>query len=558
MTGNYKYKAFISYSHVDKKWGAWLHRRLEQFKFPQSFLRSTQRNSSDPYLLRPVFRDREELSVGHDLGAKIESALRQSECLIVICSPESARSHWVNEEILFFKQKNRNAKIFSVIVAGQPYSGDETECFPEALRFKVTSGGVKTNERAEPLAADLRESGDGKRLGLLKLVAGLVGTDLDALVQRDLKRNRQRVMAITLTSFALVSVMGALLINAVTARQEAEKRREVAEEQIEFMLTDLKDEVMKVGRLEALEIVGERAKSYYDENSETLKGFESKGRYGRVLQYLGEIELKKSNPALKSDENRTSAISFFEDAYTQLEALYKADRTNPSVIFDFGQAVFWRGNSYYFNGEHEKSWSDFQEYRRLAKELQKIEPTTERGLTEYSFASFNIAIMHYNAKNFPKAAALTSDILPSLEKASTLFPDSKVIKYHLADAYGWAADFFFTIEPEVSVSYRITQVDLLVSMNTDDAQKDMPHEDKYLTAISGYGRALIEVDECAKATQMLSEFLPRSARLAQHDPDNLQYSETYGWFCKHTERANKCLGRDGNETGSNFYEYCKI
>ena len=29
---DYKYKAFISYSHQDKKWGDWLHRALETYR----------------------------------------------------------------------------------------------------------------------------------------------------------------------------------------------------------------------------------------------------------------------------------------------------------------------------------------------------------------------------------------------------------------------------------------------------------------------------------------------------------------------------------------------
>ena len=44
-----------------------------------------------PPRLAPVFRDRDELPTASDLGAVIEDALRQSWCLIVICSPDAAK-----------------------------------------------------------------------------------------------------------------------------------------------------------------------------------------------------------------------------------------------------------------------------------------------------------------------------------------------------------------------------------------------------------------------------------------------------------------------------------
>ena len=113
--GNYHYKAFISYSHKDHKWGGWLHRRLERYRLPKGFAKS---HSNTP--LKPIFRDREELSAANDLSAEIEHALAESENLIIICSPHAAKSHWVNQEILSFKRQNRGAKIFSIIVDGEP------------------------------------------------------------------------------------------------------------------------------------------------------------------------------------------------------------------------------------------------------------------------------------------------------------------------------------------------------------------------------------------------------------------------------------------------------
>lgn len=100
----YKYWAFISYSHHDEPWAKWLHKSLETYSLPSSLVgRNTSKHGELPKRVFPVFRDRDELPGAADLGGKIKSALRQSRNLIVICSTKSSTSKWVDEEIKTYK-----------------------------------------------------------------------------------------------------------------------------------------------------------------------------------------------------------------------------------------------------------------------------------------------------------------------------------------------------------------------------------------------------------------------------------------------------------------------
>ncbi|MEI8289291.1 MAG: TIR domain-containing protein [Verrucomicrobiota bacterium] len=197
---SYKYWAFISYCHRDKKWGKWLHEALETYRVPKEMVgKTTERGYDVPARLYPVYRDREESPTAADLGQFIQNSLEQSRYLIVICSPHSARSRWVNEEIKAFKRLGRENRILSVIVDGEPNASDgkpgipkEAECFPEALRFKAGSDGELTSERMEPVCGDVRKQGDGKENALLKLLAGVLGVNFDDLRQRERLRQRRR------------------------------------------------------------------------------------------------------------------------------------------------------------------------------------------------------------------------------------------------------------------------------------------------------------------------------------------------------------------------------
>ena len=143
MAGGFKYRAFISYSHKDRAWGDWLHKALEGYRVPKHLVGTPGRDGPIAEKLFPIFRDRDELPSSSDLNDQIKVALEQSAYLIVICSPASVRSRWVNEEILNFKRLGRANQILALIVEGEPNAGDKAgidpalECFPNALKFKL-------------------------------------------------------------------------------------------------------------------------------------------------------------------------------------------------------------------------------------------------------------------------------------------------------------------------------------------------------------------------------------------------------------------------------------
>ena len=118
---SYRYKAYVSYSHKDEKWAAWLHKKLEAYRVPPHLVGRKTSSGVIPRRIAPVFRDREDLPTSNDLGTSVNEALRRSANLIVICSPAATRSRWVNEEILAFKRLGRSARIFCLIVEGDPW-----------------------------------------------------------------------------------------------------------------------------------------------------------------------------------------------------------------------------------------------------------------------------------------------------------------------------------------------------------------------------------------------------------------------------------------------------
>lgn len=403
----YTYKAFISYSWADAKWGKWLQQAVETYRTPKALIEKHAGMREIPARLTPLFKDREEQAAGASIGASIEAALADSEFLIVICSPNSAKSQWVNHEIAWFKTNRNPDKILALIVDGEP--GDESrECFPKALTHKIASDLSITDEPDEaPLAADAREGGDGKRLAKLKLVAAMLGVGLDQLLRRDDRRRVIRARIVAAASLALALVMSGLTWFAVEARNEADRQRAEADGLIEFMLTDLREKLEPVGRLDALDVVGQRALTYYAGQNPGSLDADSLGRRARALLLVGEITNIRGN----SEE----ALQAFTQAAATTEEQLARDPDNEQRIFDHAQSVFWVGYIAYNRDELDNAEAQFREYKRLADRLIELNPDKPEWQMESSYAEGNLGAMFLEQGRFEEAETAFSNALQMVE-----------------------------------------------------------------------------------------------------------------------------------------------
>src|SRR3546814_10837934 len=124
---------------------------------------------------------------------------------------------------------------------------------------------------------------------------------------------------------SLAFIMSGLAWAAAQARDEAERQRAEADGLIEFMLTDLRDKLEPVGRLDALDVVGQRALDYYAAPKLSSLDADSLGRRSRALHLVGEIRNIRGDSVagLAAFEQRT------EENTSELQSLM---RTSDAVF----------------------------------------------------------------------------------------------------------------------------------------------------------------------------------------------------------------------------------
>jgi len=431
-----RYYAFLSYSHKDEALADWLHEALEEFHVPPALAGRLTANGVIPKRLSPIFRDQHELAAADDLGEEIRAALAASQFLIVLCSPDAAQSEWTNAEIDAFKRNRPDGCVLAAIASGEPFASEipgreGEECFPPALRQKYDRRGRPTDKRAEPLGADLRESGDGRRLGLLKLVAGMLGVGLDDLVQRETTRRHRRMAWLAAASLAGMAITSTLAVTAIQSRDAAREQRRQAEGLVAFMLGDLKDKLEPIGRLDVLDGVGSRVLAYYSKQDTSELSDAALLQRSRALSLMAQVTYARGN----SD----AASALYRQAMAGTEEALRRSPEDPNRLFEHAQNVFWIGDIARRRGQFKPAESSYREYKSLADRMVAIEPDNLKWRMELAYANENLGIALYDERRFAEATPQIESAIRSIETVAAVDASNETYQYELGNAIGWVA-----------------------------------------------------------------------------------------------------------------------
>jgi tetratricopeptide (TPR) repeat protein len=515
-----RYRAFISYSHADAATATWLHRKLEGWRVPG---RMRAENPALPETLAPVFRDREELGSAGELGPQIEAALGQSEALIVLCSPEAAHSRWVDAEVRAFRAGGRGARVFALIVAGEPHAGDERECFPPALR------------ESEPLAADLRAGKDGKELALLKLIAGLLGVPLDALRQREARRRHQRMLAVTSLALALMLLTSFLAMQASIARSAAERRQKQAESLVDFMLGDLNDKLSQVSRQDILEGVHDHAMEYFQSLPETEVTDQVLEQRARALTQIGNV---------RADQGHfDKALASFGAADRLAARLAKDTPEQVPRLLMHADLLAFMGTMHWYQGELAQAQLLYDQSQSVLLQAQRLAPTDRRLLFQLATLDNNAGHVLESRGDLEGARRHYQRMLESMRKLVAAMPANIEWQNMLGLAHNNLAKMALLDGdlPAAVAGYR-ADVALEAALAKQDARNNAQAE-RVVFARGALGRTLALTGALDEGAGELQAALDESQRLAKVEPGSVSFLEDVGTYALQLARLRRLQGQ---------------
>jgi tetratricopeptide (TPR) repeat protein len=545
-TAAFHYRAFISYSHQDKAWADWLHKALETYAVPQRLVGQTTAAGVIPKRLTPIFRDRDELASAHDLGRKVHEALSQSANLIVICSPRSAGSPWVNDEVLAYKRLGRSERIFCLIVDGAPNASDlpgraAEECFAPALRYQLDADGEPSSEPAEPIAADARPGKDGKGNAKLKLIAGLLEVGFDQLKQRELQRRTRRLTAIAALAVAVMAVTTTLAIfalvsrhAAVAARQAAERRQKQAEDLVGFMLGDLSDKLEEVQRLDIMQSVDDKAMAYFQALPATDVTDEALAQRAKALEKIGSVRVSQSNLA--------GAMDSYQAALKLAGHLAEAAPADAARQIAYARLWSFVGVTYWYQSDLGAALQNFESARNILQRTQ-ASASNELSLKSELFSIENNIGHVLEARGQPQAAATTyRDALALARELVAANPRKTVWMANLGDSHnnlgklalqrGDLAQAVAEYRADDAIETRLSTADL----------KNNTQRENMLRVRAILGRTLALTGDVDAGVRDLQQAVDIASQLVQIAPAQTSFQEKLAIYLVQLSRLKRLRG----------------
>lgn len=221
-----RYNGFISY------------RRLVDTDLAEALRDAFQRIAKPWYKRRAlrIFHDINSLAAGFDVGAAIHDALAASEFLILLASPESAESPYVQDEVKYWLDHKPLGNLLIALTGGElrwdpvteDFDWEVTDCLPPALRGRLTK---------LPDYADLREARDlpesARTEEFQRLVRKLAAAlhhlppeDLDAKDLKEHRRTRRTALTVIAVLAALAVAASIFGVDAVSQARLGLRRRE--------------------------------------------------------------------------------------------------------------------------------------------------------------------------------------------------------------------------------------------------------------------------------------------------------------------------------------------
>jgi hypothetical protein len=477
----------------------------------------------------PVFRDREDLSAATDLSAAVREAIAASSALVVVASPDAVKSRWVTREIELFRELHPDAPVLVALSRGEP-----NDSLPEALR----------SNHVEPLCADFRKEGDGRRLAFLKIVAGLADLPLDSLIQRDAQRRFRRVTGVTFGAAVLMLIMALLLVMALQAREEADRRRVDAERQraeaeglVEYMLTDLREKLEGVGRLKLMDAVNARAMAYYAGQGDLSRLPDtSLERRARVLHAMG-ADLEKRN-------RLEASFAKFEEAHRTTAAILARKPTDADTIFAHAQSEYYLGLVALRRNERAEAERYWQAYRRQAQALARVEPAVARSLIEQGYAEGNLCELNLQDKYDLEAAERQClNSIRFMQAALDRAPGDRATLKDLANRHGWLARVQMAAgQPAAALRSRDAEAKLMDRLLAADPG-NVEYALRRIWADIGKADALIPLRRPAEAEAVLARSARRHAPVFGSNDGDARVTETEFRLQLFLAQAQRLTGR---------------
>ena len=274
------YRAFLSYSHADAAIAERLHKRWETFRIDRDLRGLDTPRGPVPDSLRPIFIDRGDFGPGQSLNDATRAALAGSGALILLASPNAARSPNVDAEVRLFRELHPDGPVIPLILSGS-VKDDATMCFPPSLKPDI-------------LAADWEK--DGHDRAAAKIVAALLGLPPDLIFRREARQRRR-----TRLGWALAALVVAASLSGAGYWWLVSHQQQQVIQETNTTLATIEDIARKIDPIGSAQAAGTDGHARLIQTlSRIADGAATNPRYAQALELLKAGKTAEAEPVLRA------------------------------------------------------------------------------------------------------------------------------------------------------------------------------------------------------------------------------------------------------------------
>jgi len=302
---------------------------------------------------------------------------------------------------------------------------------------------------------------------------------------------------------------------AVLARQDAERRRDQAEDLIGFMLGDLRAKLQQAGRLELLQGVSGKAMAYFAAVPAASLSSEEIFRRSQSISQIGQ--LRQAQGDLKA------ALESYREALRIAAELAAREPANADWQFGLGTAHFFVADALRKQGDLKGAMTEFAAYRDVAIGLTARDPSNVKWLLELSYGHGGVAAVQEALGDLTGARRELEFALKVKEDVAAREPASLESQQAVANGHNRLGVVLEKLG-EADAAMQHFRADLGIRQQLVAAdEKNNAIKRQYLVALSFVSFALLDRGDVKAAAGYAVQARDVAATLASLDPANADW-----------------------------------
>jgi len=287
-----------------------------------------------------------------------------------------------------------------------------------------------------------------------------------------------------------------------------------------FMVDDLRPKLERLGRLDLLDAVGDKALAYFDSLPSRDQTDTALSQQVRALTQIGQVRLDQGKHA--------PALAAFHAAHARAQELSRRAPADGDRLFDLSQAEYWIGLVAWRQRDLDTAERWLRAYRDRAEGLAALDPARFDWQREVAYGYHNLAVLDDGRGRHAEAAAAFERELALYRAWLPAHPADTLLRFEAANVASWLGSTSERLGRFAEAEAYFREADEGHAANQLLEPEVMAWTDNRIDSAVLLAKLRQRRGKFAEARTGLLGAVASAAALSRHDPANAAWRRSHG------------------------------